>query len=279
MSERQKQMADEFIERKKHKKHFYLGGPGFLQTFAGGGDDDLDDDDDSDDDDDDGPGDDADDDNDDDDDDDDGPGDSGIEYSKGTIDQIMGDNKLDFGQILKDNPKLKKEYQTRFNKNMSKRMAKFEGVDIEEYNDLKARAKDGKLEGDAKTWKDKHDALKVEVEQSSKKTAIQQSAIESGLDAEQIAFVSSTIKMKSIEKDDEGDWMGIEDELERIQEKFPRMFPSDADDDDDNADDKKKKGKKKYNPGDKKHNQNSKGDNPKDSGRQRALDRHKKKEK
>jgi hypothetical protein len=155
---------------------------------------------------------------------------------------------------------------------MSKRLAKFDGVDVEEYRDLKSRADSGKLEGDAKTWKDKHDALLETVKQTSQQTAIQSTAIDMGLDAEQIAFVSSMIKAKNLEQDDEGEWMGIEDEIERIQDKFPRMFGSSKKDDSDDQDDKKKSGSK-YNPGKKKHNNDSKNVDPKERGRQRALER------
>ena len=179
MSEIQKQMADEFIKQKKEgRKPFLLGGPGFLQTFADGDDDPGDDD----------PGDDDDDDLDDDpgDDDpgDDDPGDDDIEYSKGSIDAILKSGQVDFAKLLKDNPEMKKQYQARFNKNMSSRLKKFDGVDVDEYNDLKQRAESGKLEGDAKTWKDKYDTLKTEMTATSQRTAIQQFGIDANLDSD-----------------------------------------------------------------------------------------------
>jgi hypothetical protein len=275
MSEKTKQKLDAIIQAKKDRERFFIGGPGFLQTFAGKGgqDDDPGDDDPGDDD----PGD---DDPGDDDPGDDDPGndpgdDLDFEYTRGSIDQIMTANKLDFNQLLKDNPELKKAYTARFNKNMSARLKKYEGVDIDEYNDLKSRADSGKLEGDAKTWKDKHDALLIQIDQTSQQTAIQQVAIDNGLDAEQITFVRSMIKTSALEKDDEGEWMGIEDEIDRIKEKFPRMFDVKSDDKDDDPSDKKKGGK--YNPGKKKHNQDSKITDAKERGRQRALERHNKK--
>jgi hypothetical protein len=269
MSDEQRKMAEDFIDAKKKKGRFLLGGPGYLQTFAeGGADDDLDNSDDDD----------ADDDSDDDD--DDAGGGSGddqtdidFEYTRGSIDQIMTANKLDFNQLLKDNPELKKAYTDRFNKNMSKRLDKFKDVDVDEYNDLKKRAGEGKLEGDAKTWKDKHDALQVQIKESSQQTAIQSTAIDMGLDKEQIAFVTSMIKTKNLELDDENEWTGIEDEIERIQEKFPRMFATASGDDDDKQDGKKSGSK--YNPGKKKSNGGKSDVDPKERGRQRALERHK----
>lgn len=273
MSEKQKELALAFIQAKKSGKRFLIGGPGYLQTFAGdGGDDDPGDDDPGDDDgdDDDNPG---------DDDDDDQGDDIDFEYTRGSIDQIMTANKVDFNQLLKDNPLLKKAYTERFNKNMSKRLAKFEGVNVEEYHDLKKRSDAGNLEGDAKTWKDKHDALKEQIKESSQQTAIQSVAIDMGLDKEQIAFVASMIKVKNLEMDDEGEWTGIEDEIERIQEKFPRMFASASKDDDDDSDDQDGKKKSKYNPGKKKHNNDKKSTDPKERGRQRALERHKQNQK
>lgn len=271
MSEMTKTKLDEIIQMMKEGKGNFLGGPGFLQTFAGEGgqgDDPGDDE----------PGDDepGDDEPGDDDPGDDDHDDLDFTYERGSIDQIMQANKLDFNQLLKDNPGLKKAYTARFNASMSKRLKNYEGIDIEEYKDLKARADKGNLEGDAKTWKDKHDALMVKIEETSQQTAIQQVAIESGLDAEQIALVTSMIKTKNLEKDDEGEWMGIEDEIDRIKEKFPRMFDAKDDQQDDDPSDKKKKGGK-YNPGKKKHNQDQKITDAKERGRQRALERHNKK--
>lgn len=271
MSDEQRKLAQEYIQAKKNGSRFLIGGPGFLQTFAeGGADDDLDDDDD-------GAGGGSDD--DDDDDDDGGSGDDDItfEYTRGSIDQIMTANKLDFNQLLKDNPELKKAYTERFNKNMSKRLTKFDGVDVDEYNDLKKRAGEGKLEGDAKTWKDKHDVLQVQVKESSQSSAIQSTAIDMGLDKEQIAFVTSMIKKNNLEMDDENEWTGIEEEIERIQEKFPRMFTTASGDDDDDQGDGKKKTGSKYNPGKKKSNGSGKEVDAKERGRQRALERHKQK--
>ncbi|AYP68821.1 hypothetical protein BpsM61_00047 [Bacillus phage vB_BpsM-61] len=255
-------MKDASVEDKKVQK-FYIGGPGYLQTFAQG--DDLGDDDQTGDDDggdDDETGDDAgDDDN-----------ETGFEYAKGSIDAIMGENKLDFNQILKDNPKLKSQFTDRFNASMSKRLKKYEGVDVDEYNDLKKRESSGKLEGDAQVWKDKHDKLKAEMETTTRAATIQQFAIEEKFDSEQVTFVTSMIDPSNLEKDDEGEWTGIEEEIERIKKKFPRMFPE-SDQQDEETDTKKKQ---KYNPGTKKTSASNKKLDPKARGLERAKERHKK---
>ena len=267
-----KQNMDDVIQKVNEVSEF-----GFLQFFAGqdGGqnDDDIDDqhDDNQDDqdDDDDGqgnPGNNPNDQNGDDQDDDD----LGITYEKGLIDRIIKANNLDFGQLLKDNPELKRQYQKRFSKNLSKRLEKYQGVDVDEYFELKKRAESGNLEGDAKTWKDKYEQLKAEMETTTKKTAIQQYAIENGFDAEQIAFITSMIDMNKLERDDEGEWMGIDEEVERIKERFPRMFEPR-----DNQGGGTPKKTSKYNPGTKKHNQDTKPTDPKELGRLKALERHK----
>lgn len=278
MTEANKEKMMQIIENKKQRKPFRFGGPGFLQFFAGDGDDDPGDDDPGDDD----PGDD--DPGDDDNPGDDDPGDDiDFDYGKGSIDKIMQSAEVDFGQLLKDNPGLKKQYQARFNKNMSKRMDKYADVDVEEYRDLKQRAEEGKLEGDAQVWKDKYEEAQEQLTQTSQRTAIQDYALGENMDQEQIAFLTTMIKTNKLEKDDEGEWMGIDDEVERIVEKFPRMFDSkdqqsdDDDDDDDQSDSSKKK--QKYNAGTKKHNNNKKEVDRKERGRLRALERHKKNQK
>lgn len=266
----QKQKADEFIEKvKSGELELFFGPFDFIQMFAKG--DDLDDNPDNDD-----PN------NDDPEDDpepeDDNPdSETGIEYSRGLIDQIMVDNKLDFGQLLKDNPQFKKAYTQRFNNSMSKRLEKFKDVDVDEYFDLKKRADEGNLEGDAKVWKDKYDELLIQNEKHSKQGAIQEVALDYKLDAEQTAFVINLIDLDKLEKDDEGEWMGVEEEIERIQKKFPRMFPELESNGGNGGDDSDSKKSSKYNPGKKKHNHDSNSKDPKERGRQRALERHKQK--
>lgn len=196
--------------------------------------------------------------------------DPGVTYEKGLIDRILKVNNIDFGQLLKDNPELKRQYQARFSKNLSKRLEKYKDVDVDEYFELKKRAESGNLEGDAKTWKDKYEQLKAEMETTTKKTAIQQYVIENGFDAEQIALITSLIDLNKLERDDEGEWMGIDEEVERIKERFPRMFEPR-----DNQGGGTPKKESKYNPGTKKHNQDTKSTDPRELGRQIALQRHK----
>lgn len=200
--------------------------------------------------------------------------DSPVDYERGIIDTIMKANELDFGQLLKDNPALKKAYQERFNTNMSKRLAKYADVDVEKYNELVQREKDGKLEGDAQVWKEKHDELERKLEQKTKWDAVQETALDLKLDSEQIAFVKTVFDVSKLEKDDENSWMGVEDQIDEIREKFPRMFDTVSDDEDDKPKDGKKS---KYNPGKRKHNGGSNNATGKDAGRQRALERHNKK--
>lgn len=274
MATKKRTTLGELIEMKKQTNGL-LAPDGFLQFFAGGDDDDnpggtdddnLDDDnpDDKDDDLDDNPG------------DDDKGIDSPVEYERGIIDTIMKANEIDFGKLLKDNPELKKAYQARFNKNMKDRLNKFDGVDVDKYNELVEREKNGKLEGDAETWKKKYEELEQKLEQNTKWQTVQETAIDLKLDKEQIAFVKTVIDVTKLEKDDEGEWMGVEDQIDEIREKFPRMFDSVSTDTDDDKGDKGDK-KHKYNPGKGKHNGGSNGATGKEAGKQRALDRHKKK--
>jgi hypothetical protein len=267
MNSEQKTKLQEYEERKKHG--FLIGHPGFLTTFSdpgddpgdsgdddstGGDDDDLGDDDQS-------TG------------DDDNTGDDNTEYSAGAVDAILKSANIDFNQLLKDNPELKKQYQARFNKNMSKRLDKFKDVDVDKYNELLQRESEGKLEGDAETWKNKHDALLDQVNQMSQRQAIQQTALNLKMDSEQTAFISEMINLSALDKDDEGEWMGIDDEIERIKTKFPRMFESKADDQDDPGDQGTGK-QQRYNPGKQKQGGSGKELTPAERGRLRAQQRH-----
>lgn len=262
MNSEQQTKLERFMEAEKHR--FLVGGPGYLQTFSDPGDDPGDDDPGAGDDD---PGD---DDPGDDDPGDDDPGQG--EYSAGAVDAILKSANIDFNQLLKDNPELKKQYQARFNKNMSKRLDKFSGVDVDKYNELLKREQEGNLEGDAQVWKEKHDALLGQVNQMSQRQAIQQSALDLKMDSEQTAFISQMIDLSKLEKDDEGEWMGIDDEIERIKAKFPRMFDA-VSDDKDQKDQQNKKGGR-YNPGDKKQSGGGADLTPAERGRLRAKQRH-----
>lgn len=263
MNSEQKTKLERFEEAEKHR--FLIGGPGFLQTFSDPGDDPGDDDPGAGDDDpgDDDPG-----------DDDPGDDDSGQgDYSAGAVDAILKSANIDFNQLLKDNPELKKQYQARFNKNMSKRLDKFKDVDVDKYNELLQRESEGKLEGDAEVWKNKHDALLDQVNQMSQRQAIQQTALDQKLDAEQTAFISSMINLSALDKDDEGEWMGIDEEIERIKTKFPRMFDVKADDDQGDQGSGSGKGGR-YNPGKQKQGGSGKELSPAERGRLRAQQRH-----
>jgi hypothetical protein len=263
MNSEQQTKLQEYEERKKHG--FLIGHPGFLTTFSDPGDDPGDGD----------PGD------TDPGDGDPGDGDPGTgdgdpgdgEYTAGSVDAILASANIDFNQLLKDNPTLKKQYQDRFNKNMSTRLAKFKDVDVDKYNELLQRESEGKLEGDAEIWKQKHDALLNQVNQMSQRQSIQQTALDQKLDAEQTAFISSMIDLSKLEKDDEGEWMGIDEEIERIKTKFPRMFDVKADDDQGDQGSGSGKGGR-YNPGKQKQGGSGKELSPAERGRLRAQQRH-----
>jgi hypothetical protein len=93
------------------------------------------------------------------------------------------------------------------------------------------------------------------------------------MDSEQTAFISEMINLSALDKDDEGEWMGIDDEIERIKTKFPRMFESKADDQDDPGDQGTGK-QQRYNPGKQKQGGSGKELTPAERGRLRAQQRH-----
>lgn len=190
-------------------------------------------------------------------------------YIPGALDPLVESGSVTFDQLLKDNPKLKAQYTSRFNASMSARLKKFEGVDVEEYKELKQRAESGNLEGDAEVWKTKHDNLKAEMETLSKKQAVQTFALDKSFNREQATLISSLINLNKLSADDQGEWDGIHDEVERITAQFPTLFTEQPSDNQTNKGDQDK-----YFPGTQKTSGGGKKLSPEELGRKKAEERN-----
>lgn len=172
-----------------------LGGKGFLQTFADG--------------------------------DPDPQGGEGNEGDKGAGNGNPSTNSLE--DLLKNDPDFKKQYEDKIKENLSQRMKKFEGVDLEEYKRLKAEedkkkqenmTEAEKLKAELDSYKAKTDAL----EAKERDLAIKEKALTDGLDAKLIAKL---IDPSSIKRAEEGDgFTGIEEAIEAVKEEFPQLFQS-----------------------------------------------------
>jgi hypothetical protein len=182
-------------------------------------------------------------------------------------------NSLD--DLLKD-PAFKAQYEAKLKSQLGQRMKKFEGIDPEEYEKLKAEA-DKKAQDEmteAQKLQAKIDAMEAEKAQFAereKDIAVKEFAITNGLDPKLIARLID----KSGIKKSGNDFEGIEDAVKAVQEEFPQLFQGS-----DEGEDQGNQGQNQ-NQGGRFNLPNQKGNKPPkkggyDAGKARAEARHKK---
>lgn len=181
------------------------------------------------------------------------------------------DQTPSFEELLK-NPAFKTAYETQLQKNLTQRMKKFDGVDVDEYKTLKNKQKE--IDDSNLTEVDKlkaeialKDATIQSVEQREKQIAVKEYAIDKGYNPKLLARLVSLDKVK---KGDDG-WEGIEENVTSLAEEFPELFQK-AEDNGDGATDKSGKN---YVPPRQKGNPSTK-PNLYNAGKARAEARHKK---
>lgn len=191
------------------------------------------------------------------------------------------DDTPDLDELLK-NPKFKAAHEAKLEKQLGRRLKKYNGIDPEEYRKLKAAADKAGEQGiaDDVTEKERKTTEKLErAEMKLKNAAVKDFAIDSGVDP---VLLVKFINMKELELDDDGEATNIDDLFEDLQDgKYAKYFVAAAGDDDDEEGDTSKKKKatsRTYNAGNKeqKTNKRQKVD-PKELGKLKALERHKKK--
>lgn len=196
------------------------------------------------------------------------------------------DDTPDLDDLLKDK-KFKKQYQAKMKDQLSKRMKKFKDVDPEEYRRLKEQAgkkkeKEDKDEGDElETLKNQLSEKEKRIERAERKekrAMVKEYAVDNQVNPR---LLSRLINVDDIEMDDDGEPLNIDDLFDELEEEFPEYFGAadDADDDEEEDEPRNKKRKSSYVPGARKKGNKKKKVDPKDAGRQKAMERHKKEDK
>ncbi|WP_374187443.1 hypothetical protein ACEPPU_24140 [Priestia aryabhattai] len=163
------------------------------------------------------------------------------------------DDTPNLAEMLKD-PVLKKQYQALLKTQLGKRMKKFEGVDVDEYRQLKEMA-DKKKQQDKDSDDDDKDNLKSELkdkqdkllraERREKRAAVKEFAVDQGVNPK---LLSRLIDMDSIELDDDGEPENLDELFEELQDEFPEYFKA-QDDSEDEEEETKSTKSSYYSPG------------------------------
>ena len=175
-------------------------------------------------------------------------GNSGGDPDDGDTDQ---DDEPNLAELIKNDPKYKKQYQELLQAQLGKRMKKFEGVDVEEYRQLKEKAEKGKDKGKGsdKDDQDDTDDLKSELkakeekllraERREKRASVKEFAIDNGVDPKLLARL---INVDDIELDEDGEPENLDELFEELQEEFPQYLKAqeDSDEEEDQRATKKK---------------------------------------
>ena len=144
------------------------------------------------------------------------------------------DDAPNLAEMLKD-PVLKKQYQELLKAQLGKRMKKFEGVDVEEYRQLKEMA-DKKKQHDKDSDNEDAESLKTELKQKDekllraerreKRAVVKEFAVDQGVNPKLLARL---IDLDSIELDDDGEADNLDELFEELQEEFPEYFKAQED--------------------------------------------------
>lgn len=186
-------------------------------------------------------------------------------------------NSPNLEELLKD-PEFKRQYEAQLQEHLSKRLKKYDGVDVDEYRRLKEEAEKKaeaemteieKAKKEAETYKQKYEQKEKEFEAKEKGIAVKEYAIEKGYKSK---LVSKLIDLDKITKDVDGNWVGIEETLTALAEEFPEIknFVE-------GGTGEEGKGVK-YGVGSKQKTNEAKPADKYEAGKLKALERHKKKE-
>lgn len=152
-------------------------------------------------------------------------------------DQDTDDDQNDtpnLAEMLKD-PVLKKQYQELLKTQLGKRMKKFEGVDVEEYRQLKEAAEqqqqkkqghdDTELERLKNESKTKDEKLQL-ADNKVKRAAVKEFAVDNAVNPKLLARL---IDFNDIELDDDGEPENLDELFEELQDEFPEYFKAQED--------------------------------------------------
>ncbi|WP_028976445.1 hypothetical protein [Sporolactobacillus terrae] len=199
-----------------------------------------------------------------------------------------GDNEDDedeeqtLEQMIKDDPKLKKQFNQLFKNKFDKRL---KGVDLKKAKELLAKEQqkqdvnkdEGSDEDDAKTAK-----LQLKLDRKAKRLSVKEYAADHGQNPKLVARLVDLDKLE-LNEGGEVDPDDLEEAFDALEDEFPDLFAADdgGDDEDEDEDEErtsKKKRRSAYRPGSRQRGNKKPKHDPYESGKARALARHKKEE-
>lgn len=212
---------------------------------------------------------------------DDDDADDGDDGSDEDADDEDGVPNLD--ELLKDKD-FKKQYQKKLKDQLKKRMKKYEDVDPEEYRRLKEQAGKKKDKQEDDSDDDELESLRTQLsekekrieraERKEKRAMVKEYAVDNQVNPK---LLSRLINVDDIELDDDGEAENLDELFEELEEEFPEYFGA-VDDDEEEEEPPRKKRKSSFVPGARQKSNKKKKVDPKEAGRQKAMERHKKEE-
>ncbi|MFB1100904.1 hypothetical protein [Terribacillus sp. JSM ZJ617] len=192
------------------------------------------------------------------------------------------DEELDLQEMIKNDPKLKKQHTLLMKKQLAQRMKRYKDVDPEEYRRLKQQAEKGKGkdagddEGDESLNKEQEQRL-LRAERREKRALVKEEALNRGYDPK---LVARLIDLNEVDLDEDGESDNLDELIDGLEEEFGHVLGGRRDeDDDDEEEDEPSPKKKAYKPGRKqKNNKKTKKVDLSALGAAKAAERHKKKE-
>ncbi|MDF2909506.1 MAG: hypothetical protein K0Q56_386 [Sporolactobacillus laevolacticus] len=186
------------------------------------------------------------------------------------------DEEQTLEQMIKDDPKLKKQFNQLFKSKFDKRL---KGVDLKKAKELLAKEQqeqddkkgEDKDEDDAKTAK-----LQLKLDRKAKRLSVKEYAADNGQNPKLVARLIDLDKLE-LNEDGEVDPDDLEEAFDALEDEFPDLFAEDEDDDEDEKSKRKKKSSS-YKPGSHQRGNKKPKHDPYESGKARALARHKKEE-
>lgn len=193
-------------------------------------------------------------------------------------DEEDGEEIPNLDELLK-NPKFKKQYNEKMKGQLGKRMSKYKDVDPEEYRRLKAKEQAGNKNGKdddenkGETRSTENEKRLLRAERREKTALVKEFAVDNGHNPKLLARL---MNIDAIELDEDGNADNLEELFEELEEEFPEYFSQQEEAEDGIVEQPKKRAGVHSLP-EKKSNPKKKVD-PAEIGRQKARERHKKKE-
>jgi hypothetical protein len=193
------------------------------------------------------------------------------------------DQEPELSQMLKDDPKLKKQFNQLFKSKFDKRL---KGVDLKKARELLAKEQEKQQQED----QDKDDAADAaakiakrqeKLDRKAKRLAVKEYAADQGQNPKLIARLVDLDALE-LNEDGEVDEDDLEEAFDDIKADFPELFaePEDNDDEDDDEEERSrtKHQRSAYRPGSRQRGNKKPKHGGYEAGKARALARHPKKE-